>query len=101
MHLHNNTTQQYPDIPVHKQTQYPDTICTHTNTENNTEHSGHRPDTEHSTEQNTALAQPQHRTTHLHTTQNSTQRTEHKIQQYAVHTIILHIVLIFITYNNV
>ena len=36
MHLHNNTTQQYPDIPVHKQTQYPDT---ERNTEQNIEHS--------------------------------------------------------------
>ena len=37
MHLHNNTTQQYPDIPVHKQTQYPHTERTqnaHTQTQN-------------------------------------------------------------------
>ena len=34
-------------------------------------------------------------------TQNSTQRTEHKIQQYAVHTIIVHIVVIFITNTHI
>lgn len=30
--MHNNTTQQYPDTPEHKQTQYP----VHKNTEQNT-----------------------------------------------------------------
>ena len=52
MHMHKNTTQQYPDIPVHKQTQYPDT-------EQHTE--------QKQTHLQRTLAQPQHRTTYLHT----------------------------------
>ena len=77
MHLHNNTTQQYPDIPVHKQTQYPDTICTHTNKHihlqriqiqntntdnNNMQHiQNSTENTEYNTEQHTEdNAQPQH-----------------------------------------
>ena len=34
MHMHKNTTQQYPDIPVHKQTQYPDTERTQNSAHN-------------------------------------------------------------------
>ena len=78
-------TQQYPDTPVHKQTQYPHTIRTqfahnfhtirtHTNTEN---------DNMQYIEQNTDTS-----------TENK-QRTAHNLNR-TVHTIIAHIVLIFI-----
>ena len=63
MHLHNNIRTQYPDIPVHKQTQYPHTICTqiahrtHTeqHTYTSTENRTYNTDTEHRTDT------PQHR----------------------------------------
>ena len=80
MHMHKNTTQQYPDIPVHKQR----TISGHTpDTEHNkinnnmhtertqyaahrTEHTREHRNRTHSTEQTENNAQPQHRTTHLY-----------------------------------
>ena len=61
--MHNNTTQQYPDIPVHKQTQYP----VQQNTEQQYTYMQHIEDNREQHTENTH--KPQHRciTYDLHT----------------------------------
>ena len=81
MHLHNNTTQQYPDIPVHKQTQYPDTICTqyaaHTETETNKQRY-----MQHTEQENTETEHNAQNSTE-NTCTTSTQNSAHNYRTYS------------------